>query len=183
MLKQKEESLYVEQKKSRPKIEEIAKVLLFGEQLTHLLKFVEYLHNNKLSPVWASSNSWKVSCKGKGLLYIKIPYESANPDSGRNTWYIDPIGYYDDDCKSLIEDDSYKDVVLSCVKQCHACFGRYIGKKRSCNFGTDRTICGKEFKNVCGYLHMVNPNNDVLDFLKVWIQTKTLKYNEPLKSR
>lgn len=51
------------------------------------------------------------------------------------------------------------------VKQCNACNGRYIGKKRSCNFakGNDKMILGEKFENVCGYLIFTNPDSEVLD--------------------
>ena len=175
MLKQNIETLFKEQKKNRPKIEDISGVLLEGDRLKNLLDFVVYLQENKMSPAWASVNSWKASYKGKGVCYIKIPYDSVdstNPDSGKNTWYIQPIGYYGDECDIIITNDAFKEIVWSCVKQCNACNGRYTGKKRPCNFGTDRTISGKEFERVCGYINIKNPNGDVLNFAKMWTEAK-----------
>jgi len=149
--------------KSKPLIECAIAEYLDTDMKDSVLSFVEYLRENKLPPTWASSNSWKISFKGKGVCYVKISTER---------WHIQPIGHFGDNNLTFVTNDLLKEIVWSCVKICNACNGRYIGKKRPCNFGVDRTIFGKDFNNVCHYLIIKNPNDDMLGFVKMWIETK-----------
>ena len=164
------EFLTQEQKKTRPKFEDVAGSFLSGEVLENALDFVAYLRENNMAPARASTNAWKAAYKNKGVCYVRIPYESNDPNSRTNTWNIGPPG---DDCLTFPMTDRMKEILWSSVKQCNACNGRYIGKKRPCNFGTDRTIFGREFKRVCGYA-IKNPSGEALDFAKLWVEARKL---------
>jgi hypothetical protein len=59
MPEQCKDSIYQKQKNVRPKIEDNLGDILEGERLKHALEFITYLRANKMSPAWASENSWK----------------------------------------------------------------------------------------------------------------------------
>ena len=162
------------QKKTRPKFEDVAGDFLPGDRLKYALDFAAFLRENNANPAWASTNSWNSDYKGQRLCSIHIPYDPYTPLAGTGTWIIRPAGWYGGEFENFITNDKDKEIMWSCVKQCHACYGRYTGKKRPCNFaqGNDKEIFGRLFKSVCGYLVIMNPGGDVLDFAKKWVEAK-----------
>ena len=163
-----------EQKKTRPKFEDIAGDFLEGDVLKNALDFTAFLRENKISDVWTATNSWKANYKGECACHFHIPYDPYTPLAGTGTWVLRPAGWYGGEYENFITSDKYKEIMWASVKQCSACNGRYIGKKRPCNFakGNDKMIFGKKFENVCGYLIIMNPNGEVLEFAKKWVEAK-----------
>ena len=88
MSEKNENSLYKEQKANKPKVEDIIPNWLDGDMKNNALDFVTWLRVNKMSPTWASANSWKVSYKSKGVCYIKLLCNDRNIN---NKYFL---GYY-----------------------------------------------------------------------------------------
>jgi len=163
-----------EQKLTKPQFEDVAADFLGGDVLTNALDFVAFLRKNKLKLVWRATNSWNAEHKGERVCSFHMSYDPYAPSAGNETFTVRPWGGYGGEYENFITSDTQKDVMWSSVKRCTACNGRYIGKKRPCNFakGNDIVIFGKEFKSVCGYLLIENPGDDALDFAKSWVEAK-----------
>ena len=96
MFFQDKDSQFLEQKKTKPKIEDIVAEYEFshsGAKET-VLEFIAWLKANKISLGWASSNTWKIAYKGRrigsirfyeGSLYIDPPF---NPKDSNLEYYI-----------------------------------------------------------------------------------------------
>jgi len=57
---------------TKPAIEDVIADVLNGDAKKNALDFVSYLQKNKMKPVWASANAWKVSYKGQVICYIRL---------------------------------------------------------------------------------------------------------------
>jgi len=116
MSEQNKESFYQKQRMVRPKIEDAIGDLLDGDKLKIALAFIAYLRENKLTPQWASGNSWKVSYKNYTVCYIRACdgiHFNYNLEAG--SWHIQPfIGEYDASSLS----DEFKEIVWSNKKSC-----------------------------------------------------------------
>ena len=163
-----------EQKKTKPKFEDIAGDFLEGNVLKNALDFAAFLRENKISLVWRATNSWNADYKGERVCSFHIPYEPYASFAGIGSWVLRPAGWYGGEYENFIISDKHKEIIWASVKQCSACDGRYVGKKRPCNFakGNDIMIFGKKFESVCGYLLIENPSGEVLDFAKKWVEAK-----------
>jgi len=62
----------IEQRKTKPKIDDILPIYLGDSTLEKAMEFVAFLRESKMNPGWRSPNSWCASCKGKVVVYIKI---------------------------------------------------------------------------------------------------------------
>jgi len=154
-----ESSLFQEQRKSKPKIEDVDFVTLNAEKKQSLLDVSAWLRANKLSPTWSSANSWKVSYKGKGVCYIKVPY--GGPDVG--SWSVAPETGRLGDANTL-PDERLKDIVWDNIKYCRNCAG--------CRPGRRVVVCGREFDRVCNSaVTFYDPNAEEIECIKVLIQT------------
>lgn len=137
MAKHNELSLYQEQKKTKPKAEEIIHTALEGDRKQNALNFIAFLKSFRMTPQWASANSWAVSYKNKRVCYIKI----SDYVAGEGSWYIRPAVSYDDTLMAFCLHESLEKVMLDSIHFCHAC-----GK---CAPGKRATFFGKELDNVC----------------------------------
>ena len=158
MSKQKE-SLYREQKKIKPKIDDIIANIISGEKLKLANDFIAYLRENKMNPAWSSANSWIVKYKGKSLLYIKLLDKS-------NSWRImmPPDGGWEDYDGEFQSAEHLKEIVWANINYCTDC--------SSCK-GWRKTILGKECENVCHIsIHFMNPGVEEIESLKKLVQVK-----------
>jgi len=162
-----EKSLFKKQKASKPKIETIIPDWLDGDMKTNSLNFVAWLKANKMSPSWASANSWKSSYKGKGICYIKLIYSDREGDKNKNySWLI--AVYYSDRTQydALVEKEGLLTHLLEKPWYCNCTLG---GLPQNCGSKMDVTILGKEIKGVCGgYFHMYfcDPDESAIDGIK-----------------
>ena len=146
------------QKKLKPKIEDVILDLVKEEHQKAALDFVGYIRLNKMTPAWASQNSWKVSYKGQVLCYIRTagtaPYH--NLDDG--SWHIN-FSVYSDYVYEVPVSNEAIEMIWNKVKHCTNCY--------NCAPANHLTINGKEFDKVCHqWLIVKNPDAEMLECLK-----------------
>jgi len=162
MSEQNNKSLYKKQQAAKPKIEDIANEVINGDNLKNLLDFIEFLKNNKMSPRWASVNSWKVMHKNKSVCYVNLndrdgSWMIRHSQFTREKWFIDYEKY--------ITDAELKGFILEHING-PLCPGRDCwGSKNK------MTILGKDFDAVCTCwpLTVKNPDGSVLECSKKFI--------------
>lgn len=131
------ESLYRSQKKKKPKIDEIIETSLTGENKARAQAFVGFVRSLRMSPQWASANSWAVSFKGKRVCYIKIP-GGTPPESA---WYIRPAVEYCDELAAFCQAERLEGTMLDNAHYCRGC--------GSCAPGKKAVFFGCELDHVC----------------------------------
>ena len=154
-----------EQKIIKPKIEDSISEYLTGGKKKNALEFIGYLRENKMSPHWNSTNSWKSSYKQKLICFTRV-----YPD---NSWMIRPALYNTsnpcdpDDFDKFILNEGLEEFIWENIKTCQNCL--------PCSPGISITIAGKEFHNRCGY-HSVQINNP--DVSAINITKRILEYKK-----
>jgi len=154
----------VPEKPAKPQVEEIIADVLSNEALENALDFVAFLRANKLSPRWASLNSWAVSYKNQRVCYIRLSGTAPYHNLEDGSWHINHVNYgqtnlVGDDNGQLISDEKLKDMVWSNVKYCIKCY--------NCKAGNIVTVLGKQFDEVChSWLMMKNPDVDAISCAK-----------------
>ncbi len=147
-----------ESKKNKPQIEDVINEVLSDNNKSNALDFIEYLRTNKLTPNYASANSWKVNFKGQGICYIRLfgtaPYHRIEDGS----WHINFLNF-SDEFYSLIMTDELKEVIWKNIKFCFGC--------SNCAPGQTGSILERKFNNICHHWFVINnPNILTLDFVK-----------------
>ena len=142
------------QKAAKPTPEEMINQLVKAEHRQTALDFIAHIRAIKMTPSWASINSWKCSYKSKGVVYIKI---DSNGD-----WWLQPFTQRDMHLKALVADEP--DEIKAYVEQ-H--LGRYT-PCGGCMPGLDRHTVNQEWKNICAVysLNMKNPDDGLCEFAK-----------------
>jgi len=138
---------YKEQKAAKPKPEDIIPdcAWLDGDMKKNALGFVAWLRVNKMSPTWASTNSWKCSYKGKAICYIKLLCVDRNINN-RYSWIIETYFSNGSKYRELLESEGLLKHISNNVWYCHGC---HIKPGQQCN-RKNVMILGKEVKGVCG---------------------------------
>jgi len=131
------ESLYQEQKLSKPKVEDVITALLKNETQKDALEFVDYVKSFKMTPQWASANSWAVNYKSKRVCYIKV----SETSTGDGRWIVRPSVEYSDSLAFYCQTEGLTDRMLKNVHYCCAC-----GK---CAPGKPVEFFGVALQNVC----------------------------------
>jgi hypothetical protein len=153
MFLQDKDSKFKEQGKVKPKIEDIVSTYFNGETKEIVLDFIAYLLSNKMTPQWASVNSWKISFKSKGVAYIKL---------WNGSWYIDPdVDFGDSAFEIYATNEKLEKNIVANIEKCINCLPN--GK---CTPGRSVKIFGKDFTNVCHAPRFQNPNVKELDCIK-----------------
>jgi len=150
-----------EQRKTKPKIEDILPLYLEGDSLENAMSFVAWLRKNKMSPGWRSPNSWCSSYKGKVVTYIKLGQE-AYVDSDYDSWQIVFFNHYNEEFDDLL-DKHIKEIIWSKIRFCSCC------ANYKCAPGVQAMILGEKLdKNICHYmsLRFNNPNIEELECAK-----------------
>ena len=171
------ESLYKTQKKIKPKIEDIYSECLAGDTKQTALDFVAYMRENKMAPVWASANSWKCSCKGKGICYIRTHGTAWNHTSDLASWSVTLYGdyiygdavnrYYD-----FVVNENYQDIIWNtrALKKCHRCQPQKCAAAGTEDgfAGFSMVFFGKTFENVCrnGDTSFSDPDARTIAYIK-----------------
>ena len=187
MSEQNQKFTHQEQKKTKPKIEDIIPILFDGDMKKDILDFVAYMRANKMPPIWASLNSWKCSCKNKGVCYIKFnPYET-NVRANGNVWNVSPIiDFNSNEFETLAADENLRDFFWAnpryCRPECHrnSCAKRFNQSAESYT-GVKQKILGKDFENMCRGGSLVsfpdNPDEQTIDYVKKIIEFKKQAIN------
>jgi len=143
-------------KLGKPKIEEIALGLLDVDNLETLTDFLDFLKENKLTPQWQSTNSWKCNYKNKAVCHIKL-------DESKKSWEIRHSHFtredWFNDYEKYITDEKLKTYILDNIKDPANVCGR------GCKGKQNKTILGKKFDAVCNCwpLQIKNPQGDNLE--------------------
>jgi hypothetical protein len=160
-------SIYQKQKTDKPQIEDVIPDYLDGEMRKLALDIAAFLRANKMSPTWASGNSWKSSCKGKGICYVKLL-----PEANAHKWAVTlmPLDWrrYDE----WVYAEGYADKFTEKPHYCHGC-GRPTGE--SCGGRKDFTVNGKELKGVCGhnFMRWINdPDTETVNGIKRFLESE-----------
>jgi len=181
-MNEKKETLAQQQKRLRPKFEDMAKECLSGERLHGALSFAAFLKENGMAIQYNALNSWRVAYKGKrgicGLRLSVVEYGEIL-EAGKDSWSIE-IGADDEAFENLVaEDEKLKELIWRNVKHCHDCHPHCdINKIRSIK----KKILGKEFVGVCKsmtWFSMKNPGNDDIEFAKVIAETRKERLKHP----
>ena len=150
------------QKAVKPKIEEVILDVVKKEHREIALDFVEYIRTNKLTPAWASTNSWKVNYKGQCLCYIRTAGTAHYHNLDDGFWHIHFAVYSDHIYEVSVSKNAIK-MIWNKVKHCTNC--------SNCIPANHLTINGKEFDNVCHqWLVVKNPNVEELDCVKKLVE-------------
>jgi len=149
-------------KTGKPKIEDVIIGLVKKEWQEAALDFVGYIRSNKLTPAWASTNSWKVNYKGQCLCYIRTAGTAPYHDLNDGSWHIHFAVYSDQVYRILASDESIK-AIWNKVKSCTKC--------SNCTPANKLDINGKNFDNVCHqWLTLKNPDAEMLDCAKKLVE-------------
>ena len=159
-----ENSLYQKQKAEKPRIEEVIPDYLSGEMRALALDFAAYLREKKMSPGWASGNSWKSSYKGKGICYVKLL--SFVREKNRYSWAIALLPSDWRRYENWLESDGLMETLSANPWYCHGC-GRPDGE--SCGRKRDAEVNGRTIEGVCGNNFLTwfcDPNAEAMDAIK-----------------
>ena len=142
----------VEQKNTKPNIEDVIGGFLEGEALENAMNFVAFLRENGMNPRWSSANAWRVTgkkskticainlggAKGAHLRFLEVGDWRVCGFEGLDTKYLD----------EFISCEEMKGFVWANVKPCDRCCS--CGPRR-------RTYIGKQFDECC-MLSIKNPD-------------------------
>lgn len=146
-------SEYQAQKKTKPPIQELADRFLTGALKQDVLRFVAFLRENRLSPQWASTHSYKASCKSRGVCIIKL---------GENGYQLWINTQYDEEFSHCFADESerVKTFLLEHMVHCYGC--------GSCKPGLCLDVLGVPQANVCLHpvIRLENPDAEFLGLAK-----------------
>ena len=146
------------QKKIKPKIEDVILEMVNEEHRHNALDFVKYIRASKMTPAWASANSWKVSYKGQVLCYIRTAGTAHYHNLDGGSWHINFAVYSDYVYDVSVSNDAIE-MIWNRVRHCVNCY--------NCAPANHLTINGKGFDKVCHqWLTVKNPDAEMLDCLK-----------------
>ena len=120
-------SLYQQQKKLKPRAEDVIQASLPPVHREQAMRFLAFLKSLRMTPQWASVHSWTVSYKGKRVCHIKV-------SAGAGTWYIRPSLQYDEALDAFCRKEQLTELMLKNVHHCVAC-GRCAPGKKAVFFG------------------------------------------------
>jgi len=188
MSEQKNESLLQEQKRTRPKIENLIPVYITGDNQKIVFDFVAWLRENKMSPGWAGfTNSWTANYKGKSI--CKITLCNNHEPSWSVTLPLRHVSKYEE----TIINERLQDIVWDnqqfCVHKDRS--GRtdvHCNPNKECAGGVIRTIFGKEIDGVCRYswfARFLDPDEATINGIKrlLELEQRTRAENAAKKSK
>ena len=148
-----------EQKKIKPKIEEIAPEYLEGDKLKNVLDFVAWLRAGRMTPTFGSRSSEGISYTTR-VCYIKLYNDS---------WYIWPAGKKGAYVNDFLACEELKEIVGASLAPCKPC-----GHQCNSGLGFVKTVCGKEFEKICGCcpIRFHNPDAETLETIKKVIENR-----------
>lgn len=166
----KEETLYEQQKKCRPKMEEIISTNVKDESnKKNILDFIAWLRKNKMSPSWYATNAWKVGYQKRRLFRVWLDHDAV---------HIRFPHIFTDEYQAFIASRNLQNTVWDNMYICQ----RFEGKR--CNgcppppyvAGSCINICGKKMENLCRgiIMYFVNPDYTTLQGLKQLLEFEML---------
>lgn len=164
MSEQIKNSLYEEQKKTKPKIEDMLTKHFDSNTKQMIFGFLEYCKSTKLSYPWGAGNKWAIKHKGKRIGDISlriIDMDNNQIQIENNEWIVYIyMEINSPQFNDFLEKENLKEIVWENVKRCQRCL-------TTCAPGSTKTIFGKEFQNVCvSNTWFKNPNTEALCCIK-----------------
>jgi len=143
----KKKSLYQTQKASKPSAEDVAGASLQGAEKQGALEFLAFIKTLKMTPQWASGNSWTFNYKNKRVGYFQMR-------GADNAWQLSLYSQYDAFFNDLVSQEApeIREFIVANAKPCHQC--------GSLAPGVNITLLGKEFKNMCAIPCVLLKNPD-----------------------
>jgi len=155
MAKKGEVSNYKEQKTAKPQIEDVIQAVLKDDRKQAALDMAAFVKSLKMTPQWASTNSWALSYKSKRVGYIKMNEKLGD-------WQVFAYSQYDEHLQELLEkeSDEIQAYILDNITYCYHC--------SACTPGKDMVLLGKDLKKICGTpsFKLQNPNELYCEFVK-----------------
>ena len=171
MSKQKIESLFKRQKKSRPKVEDMICEYFEGNTKQRALDFVTWLKANKLSPRFGATNAWYIYDKNENFCAIRIeskewPTVSLEP---QETAFCICFSAYTEYHDKLLNTEALKEAVIAGLKPCTDC-------SPNCERIEEHPVaivCGEGVENVCVpyYLVFSDPSAETIEHIKEVIES------------
>jgi len=174
-------SLYQDQKKAKPLIEDMIPNWFDGEMKNHATDFVTRLRVKKLNPTWFLANQWKIASKGKMLCRISLNTFWC-PKKEDTKWvvttYLQNLKEYEDviineDLQHLLWNNvlycAYKPLDSLPAEEARSYPGQApCNNHGNCNPGKNITVCNKELTNICcndnrQFFWIRNPDQSALD--------------------
>ena len=150
------------EKTVKPKVEDVIHDSVNEDHQKAALDFVGFIKANKMTPAWASQNSWKVNYKGNVLCYIRTAGTAHYHNLDDGSWHISFAVYSDFVYDVAVPSESIK-IIWDKLKHCVRC--------GNCIPSNHLTINGKEFDNVCHqWLVIKNPDNEVIETMKKLVE-------------
>ena len=145
-------------KTAKPQIEDVIHDAVKDERRQAALDFVGFIRSLKMTPAWASKNSWEVSYKGQTLCYIRTAGTAHYHGLDDGSWHINFAAYSD-----YVYDVPVSDEDIEAI----AGKARYCKKCYNCAPANSLTINGKELSKICHqWLIVKNPDAHELDCMK-----------------
>ena len=155
MAKKGEVSNYKEQKTDKPQIEDVIQAVLKDGRKQAALDMAAFVKSLKMTPQWASTNSWALSYKSKRVGYIKMNEKDGD-------WQVFAYSQYDEHLQELLEkeSDEIQAYILDNITYCYHC--------SACTPGKDMVLLGKDLKKICATpaFKLQNPNELYCEFVK-----------------
>jgi len=148
------------QKAHKPKIEEVIPHILDGDMQKAALDFAAHLRENKISPRWASHNSWVARSGGKNVCYIRMSKKSYD-------WCVafsfDLYKYNFTEYEKCIINKDMRNLILDSVASQRCTEEAQIG----CGM-KNKSLFGKTFPLMCRCCtcEMTNPNAEQIEIIK-----------------
>jgi len=160
-----------DEKKIKPKIDDVISDLLDGEMKKNALNFISYLRENKMSISRASGNAeakridgaWKAAYKSKGMCRIWL---------SKNHWIVCPYIDYTKDFETYIKNENLQDIIWDNLFKCRICSPKLCSSQASKSEetfrGFNKTYFGKEFDNICKFwdAYFQNPDDKTINCIK-----------------
>jgi hypothetical protein len=153
-----------EQQKTKPKIEDVVKNVLHGENLDSVTSLITFIRENKISLRWVAQNCWQLYFKGSRIGYIRMT------DKYRKNYALPDNSWVFSGCVDVLDilvanDNKAKDLVWNNVRLCSNCCG--------CGPGKDKMIYDKQFEKTCNeWFRILNPDTDTVTFIKMMLKEK-----------
>ena len=148
------ESLPQEQRKTKPKIEDLIPVYIAGDMQKNAFEFVTYMRESKMSPGWSGvANSWKANYKGKTICNITLKWCDW-VDNNKYCWFVIPYLHHLSQYEEAIINEGLQDLIWNNQQYCvhkdgSGRTGVGCNPNKACAGGENRTFYGKEIVGVC----------------------------------
>ena len=147
---------------SKKKIEDVINETLKDEAKKNALDFIGFLRSKGI-PIEESDNYWEVKYKDRGLCYIWIDGSVNKP----GPWTIWTNGDYE----RFPVEERIKEIAWANVNPCGNCGA-------SCSPGSNKTIFGKYFNNICNsVMAFTNPESIAIECAKTLVEIRISETN------